>query len=269
MNIKSLVTTAPKVAKRFLTKRSPEILLATGIGSSLAAIIFAVKATPKAIQAVNDAKREIHKDLPDDMLEPIVLPVKETVKATWKYYIPSAILFICSTICLVAGHRVSAKRNAALAAACTITEQALREYKDAIAEQVAPEVKEKIEEAVSTKQMSNAKDPRDSKVYISDGDGVLCYDPWSDRLFQYKPTAIEAALNELNERMLTSGYGGYASLNDFYDMIDREHTKAGDVLGWNISWGLPKIRFSSQIAKDGRPCLVIGFDMAPKSGFDN
>lgn len=268
MNIKSLITTAPKMAKRFLVKRSPEILLATGIGSSLAAIIFAVKATPKAIQAVEEKKAELHPDAPADIIKQVNVPVKEKVKAAWKYYIPSAVLFACSAICLVAGHRVSAKRNAALAAACTITEQALREYKDAITEQVSPEVKEKIEEAVGAKQIANTNDPRDAKVYISDMDGVLCYDPWSDRLFIHKPTAIEAAMNEINEGMLNDGFGGYASLNDFYDKIGQTDTKAGEILGWNLSEGMPKLIFSSQVAKDGRPCLVLGFDKPPKYGFD-
>jgi hypothetical protein len=60
----------------------------------------------------------------------------------------------------------------------------------------------------------------------------------------------------------------YVSLNEFYDELDLEHTGVGDELGWNIDGGKIDIYFSSQIAEDGRPCIVIDFDTPPRYGYN-
>ena len=57
---------------------------------------------------------------------------------------------------------------------------------------------------------------------------------------------------------------GYISLNDFYYEIALPETKLGDELGWHIDNGLVDLRFSSQLAEDGTPCLVIDYQIAPK-----
>lgn len=248
MNIKTLITTVPKAVCKTVVKHSPEIFLATGIATSLAAVIFAVQATPKALKKIEEAE---------------AVKTEDKIKAAWKCYIPAAVLFAMSATCLIAGHKVSTKRNAALAAACTITETALRQYKDAVVENVAPEIKEKIEDTVMTKQIQHAEDPRDAQIYISDKDGVLCYEPQSGRYFKSSKDAIKAAMNELNHDMLVDGYGGTASLNDFFDKIGLPDTDAGEALGWNMSNGLVEIIFGAQIAPDGQPCLVLKYDKPP------
>lgn len=64
-----------------------------------------------------------------------------------------------------------------------------------------------------------------------------------------------------SRRMLDEGY---ISLNDFYYEIALPETKLGDELGWHIDNGLVDLRFSSQLAEDGTPCLVIDYQIAPK-----
>lgn len=52
------VTKFIKTVKRGFGKRSPEILLGIGIASGITTTILAVKATPKALQLIEDAKFE-------------------------------------------------------------------------------------------------------------------------------------------------------------------------------------------------------------------
>ena len=59
-------------------------------------------------------------------------------------------------------------------------------------------------------------------------------------------------------------YDNYVSLNEFYDELDLGHTTVGDDLGWNMENGFIEIYFSSQIADDGTPCIVVNYDVAPK-----
>ena len=56
----------------------------------------------------------------------------------------------------------------------------------------------------------------------------------------------------------------YLSLNEFYYALGLRSTVLGNELGWNISDGLLDIHYSSQIADDGRPCLVLEYRIAPR-----
>ena len=59
----------------------------------------------------------------------------------------------------------------------------------------------------------------------------------------------------------------YISLNELYDELDINHIEIGDDLGWNIDRGLIDIDFSSQIADDGTPCIVLDFSIEPRYDF--
>lgn len=267
MNLATLVKAAPKAIKSFAAKRGPEILLAVGISSSLASVIFAVKATPKALKAIDAKKEEIIKEYDlDENPEDLVLRPTDTIKAAWKYYIPSAVLFLCSVACLISGNRVSAKRNAAIAAACTIAEETARQYKEALAEVAEPEIKEKIEEKVAEKKLE-AHDSSKDPIYIpEDSDKELCYDPWSDKIFRTTKNELDAAINTINADMLKDVYSGTACLNDFYDLLSDPtmgNTKSGDILGWSVDKDMPvKIKLDAKV-KDGKPVLLLSFEPPP------
>jgi hypothetical protein len=54
------------------------------------------------------------------------------------------------------------------------------------------------------------------------------------------------------------------SLNEFYDELGLSHIAVGDDLGWNIEKGGIDISFSTQLAEDGMPCLVVNYDVKPR-----
>ena len=58
-----------------ISKHGPEILTGVGIAGMIGTTVMAVKATPKAIQLLEDKKKETGVEQ---------LPVKEVVKATWR-----------------------------------------------------------------------------------------------------------------------------------------------------------------------------------------
>ena len=78
--------------KTSLSKRSPEILMGIGITGMITTTVLAVKATPKALQLVESTKKE----LDVEQLTPV-----ETVKATWRCYVPAAISGAVSIACLI------------------------------------------------------------------------------------------------------------------------------------------------------------------------
>ena len=102
------------------------------------------------------------------------------------------------------------------------------------------------------------------EVIITEKGNTLCYDAISGRYFKGDIDKIKKAECELNRQMRDEMY---VSLNDFYYEVGLDNIKIGDELGWNIDNGYINLSFSSQLAGDGTPCLVIDYSIAPRYDF--
>ena len=246
------LTKAVKSIKGVLERHAPEILTGIGVAGMVTTTILAVKATPKACLLINDRK---------DELEVEKLSATELVKTTWKCYIPAVMTCGVSIACLVGASSVNFKRNAALATAYKLSEAALSEYKDAVIETIGEKKEQSVRDKVAEDRLK--KNPVSKSEVIVTGNGTtLCYDPVGNSYFKSSIQQIESAKNKLNARMLSENY---VSLNDFYDELGIGPTKLGDDLGWDIyKDGLIDIAFSSRLAEDGTPCLVMDYSVAPR-----
>lgn len=246
------LTAAARSIKGVLERHVPEILTGIGVAGMVTSTVLAVKATPKACLLINDRK---------DELEVEKLPVTELVKTTWKCYIPAVVTCGASIACLVGASSVNFKRNAALATAYKLSEAALSEYKDAVIETIGEKKEQSVRDKVAEERLK--KNPVSKSEVIVTGNGTtLCYDPVGNSYFKSSIQQIESAKNKLNARMLSENY---VSLNDFYDELGIGPTKLGDDLGWDIyKDGLIDIAFSSRLAEDGTPCLVMDYSIAPR-----
>lgn len=250
----------PNVAKLFkdvrseLSKHSPEILTGLGIAGMITTTVLAVKATPKALQLIEEKKEVEKRDK---------LTVIETVKTTWKPYVPAAVTGIVSVGCLIGANSVNAKRNAALATAYQLSSTALADYKEKLIE-VAGEKKEKaVRDKIAQEKVD--KHPVESTNVIITGNGkTLCYDPQFGQYFESTIDDIKRAVTELNYRMVDRGEE-YVSLNDFYDELGVDRIDVGEDLGWNIGRdGKIVVTTSATLAKNNVPCVVIHYEVAPK-----
>ena len=252
----------PKLAKSAqltIAKHSPEILTGIGIAGMITSGILAVRATPKALLLIEAKHTELGLEHDEK------LPPAEAVKATWKCYIPAAVTSLMSIICLVGASSVSARRTAALATAYKLSETALAEYQEKVIEEVGEKKERVIRDKVAEECIK--KDPVSNHEVIITGKGTtLCYDGTFGRYFRSDIDSIKKAINKVNRSVVTDMY---VSLNDFYDEIGLSPTKIGDDLGWNLDDGEIDVDFSSQLAEDGTPCLVIRYTVAPKYDFSN
>lgn len=245
-----------KSVQMAMKKHSPEILTGIGIAGMITTTVMAVKATPKALVLIEEKKSA-------EKLEK--LPTVETVKTAWFCYIPTAITGALSIACLVGASSVNLKRNAALATAYTLSETALKEYKDKVVEVIGEKKAETVKDAIAKDKIE--KDPVSAKeIIITEHGNTLCYDALSGRYFKSDIDKLKKAENELNQKMLSEMY---ITLNEFYYEIGLSEIKLGDELGWNINTsGFISLEFSSQLAEDGTPCLVLGYHVAPQYDFD-
>ena len=255
MSAKNISTIAKSVKLAF-AKHSPEILTGIGIAGMITTTVLAVRATPKATRLIEEKKRELNAEK---------LTAAETVKATWKCYVPAAVTCITSTACLIGASSVHLKRNAALATAYKLSETALSEYKEKVIETIGEKKERAVRDSVAKDRVENH--PIDNSTVIITGNGnTQCLDYWTDRYFKTDIDKIYRAENELNAQLLDEGY---VSLNDFYYILGLPSAGVGDTIGWSFNrTGLVKLSLSSQLAADKTPVMVIDFERAPYYEYD-
>lgn len=263
-----------KNMSKSLSNHSPEILTGIGIAGMITSTALAVKATPKALELLEEKKEEVNKQRFNreierdyslkDHKELTKLDTKTTIKTVWKCYIPATVTMAVSVACLIGASSVHVKRNAVLATAYHLSEAAATEYRNKVVEAIGAKKEETIRDAVNKDRIERNPVSK-NEIFITDKGNTLCYDDLSGRYFKSDIDKIKKIINELNHQMNKTYY---ISLNDFYDEIGLEHTKLGDSLGWNSDMGLLELHFSSHLADEGTPCLSLDFTTMPKYDYD-
>lgn len=250
---KGCISKAAKTVWLAAKKHSPELLTGIGIAGMVTTVVLAVRATPKALRLIDKKKADIPKEE--------TIPRIEAVKAAWKVYVPAVLTGILSTICLIGANSVNQRRNAAIAAAYSLSESALKEYREKVVETIGERKEQAIRDDISKDRIT--ENPV-REVIVSDRGSTLCYDSLSGRYFKSDIEKLRRIINDLNRRMRDEMF---ISLNDFYCAVDNPDlgpTKLGDMLGWNIDKGYIDLNFSSQLTTDGTPCLVLDYTVVPE-----
>ena len=255
-----------------MDKHSPEILTGIGIAGMITTTVLAVKATPKALELIGEAKYKKEEETVEhnckvnkvsECMSSDLKPL-EVVKAAWKPYVPAAITGSLSVACLVGASRVNFKRNAALATAYTLSEKVLKDYKDSVVETIGEKKEEKIKEKVAQKKVDKQPASKSEVVMVNSDGNVLFLEPVSNRYFKSDVESIRKIVNDLNYR-LTTGTEEYISLSEFYDEIGLSHTSISDEIGWNIYRdGQIAVDMPSAKTDKGEPCLVLDYNVSPR-----
>lgn len=237
-------------------KHSPDILMGVGIAGMITATVLAVKATPKALQLIEEEKERTGKD---------ELTVVDTVKVAWKPYISTAVTLVSSTGCLIGARNITSRRTAALATAYKISETALSEYKEKVVEVLGEKKNQEVKDRIAKDRIERNPVSKTKEIIITEKGNTLCYDSLSGRYFKSDINTIKEAVNKVNKDMLCDMY---VSLNAFYYELGLENIDLGNRLGWNVNGKLLEIDFSSILSDDGRPCLVLDYLIEPQYDYD-
>lgn len=232
-----------------ISDKSPEILIGFGLAGMLTSTVLAVKATPKALDILEQEDRELSK--------------VDKVKLTWKCYAPAAIGYCASAACIIGANSVNSKRNAVLAGAYKISEAALLEYRDKVTEVLGEEKEKEIRDSIAEDRVR--KTERKGEVIVAGKGDTLCYDMHSGRYFKSNMDEIKRKLNEINYKLMQDNI---LSVNDFYDQIGLDPINTGYDFGWLVDDGLIQLYFTSILTEDGQPCLAVHFDNMPRMGYD-
>ena len=233
-------------------KNSPTILTGLSVAGLITTTVFAVKATPKALDLIH-----AEEDAMQERLTPM-----EMIKLTWKCYVPTTLMGVATIACMIGANSIHLRRNAALASAYSITEAALKEYHEKVVETLGENKARKIKDEIAKDKLK--KDPISNKEVIVTGKGdMLCYDVLSGRYFKNNIENLRRIQNDFNRNLINEMF---VSLNELYYAMGLPGTKVGDELGWNVDTMI-EFNFSAQLSEDGEPCIVVDYLVGPKEEF--
>jgi len=257
MQTNAIISTTRQLGKS-IARNSPTILTSLGVVGLIGTVVLAVKATPRAMMILAQEKMYRDEEVHDPNYE-LPIEVNDAISLTWKCYIPTTAMGLITIGCIVGANHISLRRNAALVSLFSLTEQALKEYQAKVVEQVGPAKEEKIRGEIAQEKLN--KKPMDEKTVILTGKGsFLCFDSFSARYFRSDAEELRKAENIFNQKLLREGWLG---INEFYDIIELDPIELGDEMGWIAERNLMELKYTTKLASDDEPCLVIEYYVSP------
>jgi hypothetical protein len=253
-------------------ENSPAILAALGVSGTLTTAYLAAKAGFQSVgvlkAAEEDAREHFFGDQSDDQGEAVEvefpgLSTQEKTHAVWKLYIPAAASAALTVSAIILAVRVQERRNAALAAAYTTVEKSYAEYRAKNVEKIGKKKEQEVRDEIAQDKMNQTDFSRTPIILTKKGD-TLCMDGWSGRPFSSSRNIIDKAVNDFNR---TLNNNDFASLSEFWALLDLPPTSDSDYVGWNRETGLLELDWSAVVDENDEPALVYTFKTMPESRF--
>lgn len=230
-------------------KHSPTILFGAGVVGMVTSTVLACKATLK-IEEVLDERDEMSTKINlaiqensdvysegDAKKDMTILYIQTAVKLT-KLYAPAIAVGALSVAALTKSHSILNKRNAAVTAAYAAMDKSFREYRQRVAGELGEdkerEIRYGVEDIQETQETTNG--PKKVKRKAASNGGASPYAKFFDNnnknwqpTPEYNQFFIRTQQNYLNDKLHKHGS---VSLNDAYDALGFERTRAGYAVGW-------------------------------------
>jgi hypothetical protein len=160
-----------------------------------------------------------------------------------KLYAPAVILGSASLGCLLASNDILRKRNAALSAAYMTVDKSFKEYRNRVAERFGDEIEKEIRYGIKAMEVETTVVNEDgSEITITEQVKTMDPNLYSDyaRFFdeaspcwqndpEYNLMFLKSQQQYANDLLKAKGR---LFLNEVYDMLGIDRTKAGQVVGW-------------------------------------
>lgn len=261
MNMNNIVNSATKTFHRVgfqIKKHSPEILLVTGITGVVTSAVMACKATTKVDAIVEETKKSIdmiHEGMEagnicdveyteEDGKKDLAIVYIQTGVKFAKLYGPSVLLGLTSISCILASNNIIRKRNVALSAAYTAIDKSFKGYRSRVIERFGESMDRELRYNIKTQEIKETvvDEETGKKKTVKSTVSVVDPNTYSDyaRFFdeycagwtkdaEYNLMFLRQQQNYANELLKSRGH---LFLNEVYDMLGIDRTKAGNIVGW-------------------------------------
>lgn len=233
----------------FLKRHSSTILTVVGAGGVVATSVLAVKATPKALTLLEEAKNE----------KGDKLTTTEVIAVAWKPYIPAIVTGVSTIACIFGANYLSTKNQASLMSAYALLDSSYKEYRNKVNELYGEDADEKVKQEIAVSKMEKGIKIEDGKQLFFDHQSMQFFESTMEEVLN----AERAFMEMLNER-------GYGYINEYYDLLGIPNVEFGWQLCWwavedNDPWNCHELEFMYYTAtkNDGTTCCIIDTNMPP------
>lgn len=241
------------LAKQVLVakKYAPNILFVGGIAGIVGSTVLACRATLKLDNTLDEFKENIHKiemkaianaDYAEDKqykADVGLVYIKGSYSIV-KLYAPAVIVGVASIGALTGSHVTLMRRNTSLMAAYAALSNAYTEYRERVKRELGNERELDIYHAVSIEKFKD-EDGKTAEIKSADPNKWSPYARFFDEASPYwqknpelNRIYVQVQQNYLNHLLQVRGH---VFLNEAYDQLGLERSKAGQVVGWMIGNG--------------------------------
>ena len=240
-----------------LKKHSPEILVVGGIIGGVTSAVMACKATTKLDDILDNHKANVEKinhavENPELLPEPyskedskkdLTIVYAKTGLELVKLYGPSIALGALSVGSILAGHRIIRERYVATAAAYQAVDRTFKEYRERVVDRFGEALDKELRYNIKTKEVEEIVVNEDGSETIAKKHVTVVDKPdhsdyarffmegcpnWS-KSPEYNMNFLKSQQRFANDRLKIQGH---LFLNEVYDMLGFDRTKAGNIVGW-------------------------------------
>lgn len=228
---------------KWIKQNASTLLTCLGAGGVVATVVLAIKATPKALDKIQNAAIDKGEDIlngrregevirnEDGSLQMPKLTVLEMVQVCWKDYLPTVAVGTGSLICIFGANVLSRRQQASMAAAYAALTSAFEGYRDKVRTICGPDTDAMIEKAME-QEKQDAEDDRppwdEVQTFYLECNGC------SAKFFERTMEQVLKAEYEANRYFILSGS---LTLNQFLQILDLPAVEGGDGVGWEAYIG--------------------------------
>ena len=237
-------------------KHSPEILMGVGVVGVVTGTVMACRATLKLndileeAQETRDKIKEVasnpnyeDKYTEEDAKKDLAVNYIQTGVKVAKLYAPAVAVGVAGVGCVLASHDIMRKRNVALSAAYLTVDKSFKEYKQRVVDRFGEEVEKEIRYGIKAEEIvETVTDEEGNETTVTETVKTMNPTLYSDyaRFFdeaspcwqndpEYNLMFLRAQQQYANDLLRAKGR---LFLNDVYEMLGIEKTKAGQIVGW-------------------------------------
>lgn len=271
------------------SKHSPHAMFAAGAVGVVATAVLASKATLKLDDVLTDIETTKQKidaaegtvldngksySAEDAKRDRVVVTTQGVVKIA-KLYAPTIIVGVTSIACLTGAHVVLSRRNVALTAAYAGLQKAYDGYRDRVREQYGEEQELALHHGTTTREVTVEDVNGQKKVQktVIDGTRSMYARFFDETNVNWNPQPEYNLIFLRNQQTWANDMlkaRGHVFLNEVYDNLGLERTRAGAVVGWvmdgkgdsYIDFGMYDDRPQTRLFVNGmEPSILLDFNV--------
>lgn len=199
----------------FLKRNSATILTCAGGVGVVATAVMTAKATPKAMQLLEEAKIEKGEDLTN----------LEKIRVAGIAYIPPLLVGASTIACIFGANALNKRQQASLMSAYALLDSSYKEYRSKVKDLYGEDADENVKNEIAKDKYKNDNIPKENGL-------ELFYDEFSGRFFRSTLEKVQRAQYEINRDLTLREW---ATIDEFYDYLDIPHVDGGDIIGWSAA----------------------------------